>query len=193
VRYGRQTRSAEGSPEEPFVTHWAVIAQGANLAASVITARLLGREQFGEYGIVQSTVGMLGVFAGLGLGVTATRYVAEFRTSDPARAGRIVALGVLLLLSPGAAGDMSLRIRSGARRQDDECSLLGERTSHACVLLFFNALNGAQIGALSGFEAFPAIARINLGRGLIALPVTIAAVAIWRLPGAIWALPLRRP
>ena len=45
----------------------------------------------------------------------------------------------------------------------------------AGILLFFNALNGAQTGALSGFEAFRAIARINLVRGLIAFPITVAA------------------
>src|ERR1039458_7078219 len=79
----------------------AVFAQGANLAASVISARLLGREQFGEYGIIQSTVGMLGIFAGLGLGVTATKYVAQFRTLDPARAGRIIALGWVAAIFSG--------------------------------------------------------------------------------------------
>jgi len=56
------------------------------------------------------------------------------------------------------------------------------------VLLFFNALNGAQTGALSGFEAFRAIARINLGQALITFPVTVVAVLLWRLPGANWAL-----
>jgi O-antigen/teichoic acid export membrane protein len=58
----------------------------------------------------------------------------------------------------------------------------------ASVLLFFTALNGAQTGALSGFEAFRDIARINLVRGLVTFPVTVAAVLLWRLPGAIWAL-----
>jgi O-antigen/teichoic acid export membrane protein len=65
---------------------------------------------------------------------------------------------------------------------------LADELRIASVLLFFNALNGAQTGALSGFEAFRAIARINLARGLIAFPVTVAAVLLWRLSGAIWAL-----
>src|ERR1022692_3038167 len=43
--------------------------------------------------MIQSTVGMLGIFAGLGLGITATKYVAELRSHDPERAGRIIALG----------------------------------------------------------------------------------------------------
>jgi len=167
----------------------AVVSQGSNLAASVITARLLGREQFGEYGMIQSTVGMLGVFAGLGLGVTATKYVAEFRTRDPERAGRIIALGCAVAIMSG--GLLALGLLAYA-------PLLATRTLNApeltdelriaSVLLFFNALNGAQTGALSGFEAFRAIARINTVRGLIAFPVTVAAVVLWRLPGAVWAL-----
>jgi len=38
---------------------------------------LLGTVGFGELGVIQSTVGMFGVFAGLGLGMTATKYVAS--------------------------------------------------------------------------------------------------------------------
>src|SRR5579871_1188153 len=41
----------------------AAIAQSSNLAASVIVARLLGREDFGKFGMIQSTIGMLGIFA----------------------------------------------------------------------------------------------------------------------------------
>ncbi len=53
---------------------------------------MLGKEEFGKLGIVQSTVGMFQVFAGFGLGLTATKYVAEFRDSDPAKTGRIIGL-----------------------------------------------------------------------------------------------------
>jgi O-antigen/teichoic acid export membrane protein len=167
----------------------AVISQGSNLAASVITARLLGREQFGEYGMIQSTVGMLGVFAGLGLGVTATKYVAEFRTLDPERAGRIIALGCAVAIVAG--GLLALCVLGYApvlAAKTLNAPALAVELRIASVLLFFNALNGAQTGALAGFEAFRAIARINLVRGLIAFPVTVAAVLLWRLPGAIWAL-----
>jgi O-antigen/teichoic acid export membrane protein len=167
----------------------AVIAQGTNLAASVITARLLGRVQFGKYGMIQSTVGMLGIFAGLGLGLTATKYVAEFRTRDPERAGRIIALGCTVAIVSGglltlgllAYGPLLAAKTLNAPELTDELRI-------ASVLLFLNALNGAQTGALAGFEAFRAIARINMVRGLAAFPITVVAVLLWRLPGAIWAL-----
>jgi O-antigen/teichoic acid export membrane protein len=167
----------------------AVISQGASLAASVITARLLGREQFGEYGMVQSTVGMLGIFAGLGLGLTATKYVAQFRTRDPERAGRIVALGSAVAIVSG--GLMALTLLAAApvlAVKTLNAPALADELRIASLLLFFNALNGAQLGALTGLEAFQATARINLLRGLIAVPVTAIAVLSWGLPGAVWAL-----
>jgi O-antigen/teichoic acid export membrane protein len=167
----------------------AAMAQGANLAASVITARLLGREKYGQYGMIQSTVGMFGVFAGLGLGLTATKYVAEFRSRDPERAGRIIALGcAVAIVSGGLLAFCLLAYAPVLAAKTLNAPALADELRIASVLLFFNALNGAQTGALAGFEAFRAIARINLVRGLMAFPVTVGAVLLWRLPGAIWAL-----
>jgi O-antigen/teichoic acid export membrane protein len=139
--------------------------------------------------MIQSTVGMLGIFAGLGLGVTATKYVAEFRSRDPERAGRIIALSCAVAIVSGGLLALFLLIYAPALavKTLNAPKLAGELRI-ASVLLFFNALNGSQTGALVGFEAFRAIARINLVRGLIAFPVTVVAVLLWRLPGAVWAL-----
>lgn len=167
----------------------AIISQGSNLVAYVITARLLGREQFGEYGMIQSTVGMLGLFAGLGLGVMATKYVADFRSRDPERVGRIIAMGSAVAIASGGLLALALLAFAPvlAARTLNAPALAGELRIGS-ILLFFNALNGSQTGALSGFEAFRAIAGINLVRGLIAFPIAVAAVFFWRLPGAVWAL-----
>ena len=76
----------------------AMIFRGLALFSSIIAARILGKVGFGELSIIQSTVGMFGVFAGFGLGMTATKYVAEYRIKDPAKAGRIVAISNLLAI-----------------------------------------------------------------------------------------------
>ena len=68
----------------------AVGAQGSNLVAAIIVARSLGRVGLGEFGMVTSTVITLGVLAELGLGSTATKYVAELRVAHPDRAGRVL-------------------------------------------------------------------------------------------------------
>ena len=44
------------------------ISRGLVLAATVIVARVLGTAEFGELGMIQSTVGMLGVLQALDLG-----------------------------------------------------------------------------------------------------------------------------
>jgi O-antigen/teichoic acid export membrane protein len=54
-----------------------------------------------------------------------------------------------------------------------------------CLLLLFNAINGAQNGALSGLEAFKSVAKMNLYRGLINFPVVVGGVILWGLPGAV--------
>ena len=167
----------------------ALMSQGSNLAASVLIARLLGRARFGEYGMIQSTVGMFGIFAGLGLGVTATKYVAELRSRDPERAGRIIALGCAAAIVSGGLLALGLAACASliAARTLDAPALESELRI-ASVLLFFNAFNGAQTGALAGLEAFRTIARINMARGFVTFPITACLVFLWRLPGAIWAL-----
>ena len=42
----------------------AVISRGCVLLASIACARLLGKTGFGELGMIQSTVGVFGIFAG---------------------------------------------------------------------------------------------------------------------------------
>jgi len=45
------------------------------LAASVLVARILGKEVFGEYGIIRSTVNIFRVFNGFGMGLIATNHM----------------------------------------------------------------------------------------------------------------------
>jgi O-antigen/teichoic acid export membrane protein len=144
----------------------AVISQGLALVALIVAARVLGKTQFGEYGMIASTVGALGVFAGLGLGLTATKFVAEHRLRDPGRAGRILGLSTETAVVSGLVVSVSLYVLA---------PVLAERTLNApqlvwelrlgCALLFLNALNGMQTGALCGLEAFKAIAWVTWSAG----------------------------
>ena len=167
----------------------AVIARSANLLALVICARLLPQEQFGQVAIIQSTVGMFGPIAGLGLSMTTTKFLAEYRDTDRSRAGRILALsftaaviagmlmtGALILLAPELAtrGLASPRLR--------------KPLIQASGLLLLGVIEAVQIGALTGLEAFSRIARLSAWNGVLSLPV-IALLAYTRgAPGAIAGL-----
>src|SRR6516165_235420 len=74
----------------------AVVSRGCGLLSSILVARMLGKTGFGELGILQSSVGLFATFAGFGLGLTSTKYVAEFRLKDPARAGRVIGVSSIV-------------------------------------------------------------------------------------------------
>lgn len=166
-----------------------VVARGAGLAASVVLARQLGRAGFGELGMIQATVGVLGPFAGSGIALTITKHVAELRARDPEKAGRIMTLSsavawaagatlaaLLVLLSPWLAAAVLAAGHLAAPLQV------------AALLVLLGAVSGAQTGALSGLEAFRTIARANVVSGMVALPLVVIGAQLGRLEGALWGL-----
>ena len=76
------------------------------LASTAVIVRILGKEQFGEYGMVQSTLLLLGTFAGMGLGITATKHTAELRVTDPRRAGGLLGL----VIAAAAVGGLVMSV-----------------------------------------------------------------------------------
>jgi len=171
-------------------TFWSVAGAGTSraslLAASVVCARLLGKAGFGQLGMIQSTAGMFGIFAGLGLGLTTTKYVAQLRQSDPARAGRILALSSLVALVSGGLMAVLLALSASAlARSTLRAPELALPLAIGSGLVLFGALNGAQSGALAGFEAFKSMARVNFCTGLWSLPLIVIGVRYGKLEGAV--------
>ncbi len=167
----------------------AAVSRVLGLAASVVVARVLGQEDFGRLGMIQSTVGLFGAFAGFGMGMTATRHIAEYRRAEPERAGRMLALcqavawasSALMAAGLAAAAPWLAARALGAPE-------LGGLVRLGSLLLLLGGVTGAQAGALAGFEAFRAIARVNLFAGLATFPLMIGGVLAWGLSGAVWAL-----
>ena len=165
----------------------AVISRGFLLAASVVCAWFLGKEGFGALGMIQSTAGMFGIFAGLGLGITATKYVSEFRRQDPLRTGRILALSASAAFLSGSIITVLVILLAPYLAQHVLAApQLAAPLAIGAGLVFFGALNGTQTGALAGFEAFQTIARVNIYAGLASFPLIV--LAVWRggLRGAVW-------
>jgi O-antigen/teichoic acid export membrane protein len=165
------------------------ISRALTLVSSILVARILGNVGFGELGIIQSTVGMFATFAGFGLGLTATKHVAEYRVTDPPRAGRVMALSEVVALGTGAVGALLLVLLGPwLARTTLAAPQLGWLLQLGGALLLIGALTGAQTGALSGFEAFRAIAVINLASGIAAFPLMVGGALLMGLRGAVWGL-----
>lgn len=174
---------------------WSSIGSAASqilgFAASIVTARLLGTSGFGELGMVVSTVGMLGVFAGMGAGTTATRYLAELRHQDTPRAGRILAL---TFACGGVAGLAAASVLFVGAPFFATHVLAAQQLTGAlrwgCALVLLNTISGVINGALVGCEAFRAVAGVSLARGLFGVIATSLGVWLWGLYGALGAMTL---
>jgi O-antigen/teichoic acid export membrane protein len=166
-----------------------IFSRGSALLASIGCARILGIRGFGELGMIQSTLGTFGIFAGLGLGLTATKYVAEFRKNDSPRVGRILALSSVMALISGAlmAGSMILAAPFLSIHFLGNSSLQVPLAIGSGLVLF-GALNGAQSGALTGLEAFQAITLVNLWVGVSTFLFVMGGAWYWGLRGAVWGL-----
>jgi len=166
-----------------------IAARGLVAVTSVVAARSLGRIAFGQYGIIQSTVAMFVQYAGFGLGLTATKHVAEYRFTDLPRAGRIASLAIfsgivtssilglaMLVLSP-VIGSSLLHAPS-----------LGDALLVSSALLFVAAMIGVIQGVLSGLEDFRAIAAGVAVQGIASMLLMWPLIRLLGLQGSILAL-----
>ena len=149
----------------------------------------MGREGFGQLGIIQSTIGSFQVFAGFQLGLTATKHIAQYRNTDPHRAGRLLALSNVLSLCCGlfVAAVLLVSAQWVASNLLAAPDLSGE-LKMAALLVLLGAVNGAQIGALSGFEAFKSIAMVQTVSGVTTFGLTVAGAYLDGLAGVLWGL-----
>ncbi len=166
-------------------------SRALGLAAAILAARILGKAVYGELGIIQSTVGMLGTFAGFGMGTTARKYVAELRNNDPVKAGRIIALSSLV--SWGVSLVLVVALYLGAPWLCLDTLAAPHLTGYVRIsglLLVLSGVNGAQLGVLSGFEAFKSIARVSALTGLLNFPLIVGGAFFFGLGGIIWGMVL---
>jgi O-antigen/teichoic acid export membrane protein len=161
------------------------------LLSSIGVARLLGKVDYGALGLIQITTAMFQVFAGFGLGMTATKFTAEYRVKDPARVGRILGLSTLVSLFTGLLVGGAVYIFADLiAAKSLHSSFLAPMIRVSAWMLVFGAINGAQVGALSGLHAFSTIARINVASGLASFPLLVGGAYFYGLRGAVWALVL---
>lgn len=175
----------------------AVFSQGSVLLSSVLAARLLGHEGFGELAVLQSTIAMLGGLAGMGLGTTATKFVAETSARDPARTGRILGLCTAATAATGLLFGGALALGAPAAAALFHAPGIVPQLRLGGLYVLFFTLNTFQLGALAGFSAFPALARLGLVQGLLGaalltlgawtLGLTGAALALGAAAAASWA------
>lgn len=168
-----------------------VIAKSMALAGSIIVARILGKEVFGEFGTVKGTLVNIAIFSTFGLGYTATKYVAEFKNKKPEilRDLSKQAFKISLITS----GIMSVLLFVTAEYLSEtlfQASHLASSFRLMSIWIIFNALTTTQIGVLSGLNKFKEMAKINTLVGAFAFVSSIILAYYFFLDGALISLVL---
>jgi hypothetical protein len=148
--------------------------------------RLLDQRAFGELGLLATTLNLCATLAGLGLGTATTKFMAEWRVRDPARAGRVLGLtlrwaatgGLITLALVALAAPALARWGLAAAHLTDAVRL-------TALMIPLATLNGVQISALYGLEAFRTLAWTNLATAALAVAGPPVGAWLGGLPGAV--------
>lgn len=163
-----------------------LFAQGSVFLTAIILARLLGKEIFGELGMIQSTLLTLASIAQVSTGLTATKYVAEFRDADKARAGRVLGLCSVLTLATGVVATALLLISAPwVAEHMLAAPHLAVSLAISAAFVLFSVMNGYQIGALAGLESYKSISVYGALLGAVHLALCGLGAMLGGLHGAL--------
>jgi O-antigen/teichoic acid export membrane protein len=163
----------------------AVFNQGSTFVFNIVAANLLGRQTFGKYGMVATTLATLSHVAQLSCGYTATKYIAEYRSSDKQKTGRII--GMLLVTISFSAGIVALGLLAGAPWLANSVLKAPELRIGLAIgsgIVFLNVLIGFFMGALAGLEAYGKLSRALVLNGIFYLIACTIATLSMGLKGA---------
>lgn len=167
----------------------AILNNGANFLTNIAVANLLGREIFGQYGMIQSTLTTFVGIAQAAGGITATKYVAEFRSSDKQKAGRVLGLCAVTTVATGLVATLLILLCAPWLAGTTlKASFLARPLQIAAAVVFFTVMNAYQMGALAGLESYREWAIANGIQGPLQLGICTLLAWRWGLQGAVTGL-----
>ena len=143
--------------------------------ANVLAARIAGPQTFGAYAVVLATASTIAVYAGAGIGNTATRFSGQYRPETRGYRKFILALAVIAVISATAAAVLMLA-RAGplARwvlKNEGLRSFLQLSAASSAAIVLLDCCRGLLVGQQK-YQALLVLAVVS-GLGLIfVLPLT---------------------
>lgn len=171
---------------------WAVLGNGGGygllLLAGIIIARMLGKDLYGEYGFIKTTMFQFAAFATLGLGYTSTKFIAQHKTDTPAYLQSITkaTISITTVISITTAILLFCFARPLATYLNEPTLTSSFRWLSAIIV--FRAVNTTQFGIISGFGQFKSIAIINISVGCFLLAASVPMTYFFGLKGSLAVL-----
>ena len=157
------------------------------LVSGIFCARILGQSGYGELGMVRSTISLFVAVGSAGLGLTASKYISEYRAVNNTNKiseiyvltnGLALVTGVLVsLLVYFASHFLAANILNAPYIEND--------LKVGSILLFITVLNGAQNGVLSAYEDFKSIAINTFISSFVEAILIVIGAKYWGVTGAL--------
>ena len=152
----------------------------------ILCARILGKEQFGELGMVRSTIGMFIILGAGGIGVTATRFISSYRKNQQNHAASIYRLSTVFSLFLGVLVTFLLFISARFLAEDIlQSTQLAFPLTIGCLILFLSILNSSENGTLAGLEDFRSIALNTFIGSIVESVCMVIGAWLYQIEGAI--------
>lgn len=161
-------------------------AKGIVLIAGIICANILGKNGYGELGIVRSTINLFVVFGTAGLGITATRFIARHKKDNTETVESIIGITTLFSLVMAIIVTLSVFIfAENIATNTLNNPTLKQSIRFGSIILFATILNGVYNGVNSGFERFKDIAINTFCSSSIEAILIIVGAYYWGINGAV--------
>ena len=155
------------------------------LVSSFACVKILGKDDYGRLGIIRSTIQVFILFGAVGLGSTATKFIAEFREKDEKKLTCYYStIKVINLLAAAVVTGIILLLGKRVALYLEDVTLTSSIRIGA-ILLFFSILNSIQTGVLAGLEDFKHIAIVSIVGGIAEFIFIIAGSYFWSVKGAL--------
>ena len=165
-----------------------VMSKGLSLLAAILVARFLGRETYGEYGMIKNTLIYIAVFSTFGLGFTSTKFIAQNKDSNKARLKSLINSAKLVSFAFSSMMAILVFVIADQLANYLEDPALATTLRYTAIIIVFNSITAVQIGVLSGLKKFKETARVSVYVGIITFVFSVALAYLYGLEGAIIAL-----
>lgn len=161
-------------------------AKGIVLISGIICANILGKVGYGELGIVRSTINLFIVFGTAGLGITTTKFIAQYRQRDTAKVESVIGITTLFSLILAILITSLVFVFAGYIATDTlNNAALTNSIRFGALILFATILNGVYAGINSGFEKFKYLAINTFISSVIEAALIVAGAYYWGVNGAV--------
>lgn len=167
---------------------WSVFGNAVSMVilmiSGIIIARLVGKEMYGQYGIVKNLMTSFASFAAFGFGYSTTKLIASdsFKYGGISVAAPKIVVGISLFIFLFCIC-FATPISNILNKPDFEIFIL-----YIGVLMFFKALFTVGTGILAGYKRFKNIGLNAIFSALFILIICYPFTKKWGLNGALIAL-----